>query len=151
MRGWRWWLAAVVAAIAVVVSSCGIPSDGKPRDIAEDEQVWTIILSANGRGFCSGIDLAGEGWSGVKQWKDQGERLHDPGAFLSPKSQRVFKPVEGKRLSDLIVSTAVLEGGPTLSKGGLIASLLMRLAESGHISATPRSRQRSGADRYRHP
>ena len=36
------------------------------------------------------------------------------------------------RLRELTVSTVILEGGPTLSKDGLIASLLMQLAEHGH-------------------
>lgn len=67
-------------------------------DIAEDENIRSIVLTANGRAFCSGVDLASgrhqppaEG-ERPRHWKPIGPAYRDPSHYLSPKGQRLYKP-----------------------------------------------------------
>jgi len=63
--------------------------------IRDDEAVRAIVLRAAGeRAFCTGVDVR-EGWTPVRVERD--ERLmpfeeEDPGEWLGPKSNKVFKP-----------------------------------------------------------
>jgi enoyl-CoA hydratase/carnithine racemase len=65
------------------------------REISEDDAIWTIVLTGSGRGFCSGADLtpgARNRRTGERPWKRTGPGFGDPGRYLSPKGQRLFKP-----------------------------------------------------------
>jgi enoyl-CoA hydratase/carnithine racemase len=58
--------------------------------VRDDEDIRVAVLCANGeRAFCTGIDVTEGTW-----WKHQPIfNQEDPGAFLGPKSHRVWKPV----------------------------------------------------------
>lgn len=58
--------------------------------VRETDDIHVAVLRANGeRAFCTGIDIkAGGWWMHLNVWNQQ-----DPGAFLGPKANRVWKPV----------------------------------------------------------
>jgi E-phenylitaconyl-CoA hydratase len=58
--------------------------------VRDDDNVHVAVLQANGeRAFCTGIDIRAGAW-----WLDQNIwNQVDPGAFLSPKHHKVWKPV----------------------------------------------------------
>jgi len=59
------------------------------RTIREDESVRAVVLRANGRAFCTGLDVA-EGWPKVP---NSPFRQEDPGIYLGPKQNGVWKPL----------------------------------------------------------
>lgn len=61
--------------------------------IAKDEQVWSIVITGNGRAFCAGIDLKEPNPTRAEHWKVIGPDYQDPGNVLSPKGHRLYKPV----------------------------------------------------------
>jgi E-phenylitaconyl-CoA hydratase len=58
--------------------------------VRDDDDIRVAVLRANGeRAFCTGIDVSEGTW-----WKHQPIfNQEDPGAFLGPKSHKVWKPV----------------------------------------------------------
>jgi enoyl-CoA hydratase/carnithine racemase len=58
--------------------------------VRDTDDVHVAVLRANGeRAFCTGIDIKGGAW-----WSDQNIWNHaDPGVFLGPRSNKVWKPV----------------------------------------------------------
>jgi enoyl-CoA hydratase/carnithine racemase len=58
--------------------------------VRETDDIHVVVLRANGeRAFCTGIDIkAGSWWADDNIWNHQ-----DPGAFLGPRSNLVWKPV----------------------------------------------------------
>jgi len=58
--------------------------------VRETDDIHVAVLRANGeRAFCTGIDIkAGSWWADKNIWNHQ-----DPGAFLGPRSNQVWKPV----------------------------------------------------------
>jgi len=60
------------------------------RRVREDDDIHVAVLQANGeRAFCTGIDVSAGRWWGEQPIFNQ----EDPGAFLGPKTHRVWKPV----------------------------------------------------------
>lgn len=60
------------------------------RRVRDDDDIRVAVLRANGeRAFCTGIDVSEGKW-----WEPQPIfNQEDPGAYLGPKSHRVWKPV----------------------------------------------------------
>jgi len=58
--------------------------------VRETDDIHVAVLRANGeRAFCTGIDIKGGAW-----WQDDNIWNHrDPGAFLGPRANAVWKPV----------------------------------------------------------
>ncbi len=58
--------------------------------VRETDDVHVAVLRANGdRAFCTGLDVKEGAW-----WRDQNVWNHvDPGAYLGPRSNKVWKPV----------------------------------------------------------
>jgi enoyl-CoA hydratase/carnithine racemase len=61
--------------------------------ISKDADVWSIVITGNGRAFCAGIDLKDTNPTRETHWKVAGPDYQDPGTVLSPKGHRLFKPV----------------------------------------------------------
>ncbi len=58
--------------------------------VRDTDDVHVAVLRANGdRAFCTGLDVKDGAW-----WRDQNVWNHvDPGAYLGPRSNKVWKPV----------------------------------------------------------
>jgi enoyl-CoA hydratase/carnithine racemase len=58
--------------------------------VRESDDIHVAVLRANGdRAFCTGIDIKGGAW-----WADDNVWNHeDPGVFLGPRANKVWKPV----------------------------------------------------------
>jgi enoyl-CoA hydratase/carnithine racemase len=63
------------------------------RIIAADGDVRTILITGSGRAFCSGNDIRDPNPTRADHWKVVGPEYQDPGAVLSAKGHRLFKPV----------------------------------------------------------
>lgn len=63
---------------------------GAWRVVRDDDDVHVAVLRANGdRAFCTGLDVKEGAW-----WRDQNVWNHvDPGAYVGPRSNQVWKPV----------------------------------------------------------
>jgi enoyl-CoA hydratase/carnithine racemase len=60
------------------------------RVVRETDAIHVAVLQANGeKAFCTGIDIKGGAWwANLNVWNQE-----DPGVFLAPKSNKVWKPV----------------------------------------------------------
>ena len=61
--------------------------------VAADADLHVIVITGSGRAFCSGNDIRDPNPTRAAHWKVTGPDYRDPGAVLSPKGHRLFKPV----------------------------------------------------------
>ncbi|MFT7648310.1 MAG: 2-(1,2-epoxy-1,2-dihydrophenyl)acetyl-CoA isomerase [Candidatus Poriferisodalaceae bacterium] len=84
------------------------------QKVEEDETVRVVVLTGNGRGFCSGADLSGNS-------TDTGQGAASPGAVVAESMEEFFNPVV-VRLSECPVPTICRING-VAAGGGLGLSL----------------------------